>query len=424
MQILMVTNYFAPEGGAAAVRLTRLAKKLHRRGHQVTVLTSLPHYPHGRVHERYRGRFSVVDEVDGIRVVQSWLLATPSPRISRKMISQFTFMISAGLRGLGLPRPDVVLIEGQPIFTAIAGMAIATLKRRPYVLNVSDVWPEHVLPVALSERHPAYRVARRVVDLIYRRARAIVAMSPRWAEMIAGHLAGRPATITTICNGVDLETFRPGLDTAAFRQKYSLGEKKICSFIGTLATQYDLDVMVQVATRLGRDPRLQIVFIGQGSQGEALRRHLEQVADVRWIPWIDFAEVPLAWNASYVTFFALRSHPLYQGTIPAKLFEAMASGVPVLAAMDGVGAKIIEDAGAGVAVPCGDGDGLGRALEEVLGQAELRQRYALAARRYAEAHFDAEQVAAAYEATLAAAAAARSGPLESASGGSGSFETR
>ena len=413
----MVTNYFAPEGGAAAVRLTRLARQLQRRGHEVTVLTSLPHYPHGQIHDGYRGRLAVVHDLDGIRVVQTWLLATPSPRISRKLVSQATFMLSASLRGLALPRPDVVLIEGQPIFTAIAGVILATFKRCP------DVWPEHVLPVALSERHPAYRLARRVVDVIYRRAAAIVAMSPRWAEMIAGHLGARPATITTICNGVDLGAFRPGLDCSAFRQKYALDERKICSFIGTLSTQYDLDLMMRIAARFGDCDRVRIVFIGQGSQGAELRRHLAGSGHVTWIPWLEFDEVPLAWNASYVTYFALRDHPLYRGTIPAKLFEAMACGVPVLAAMEGVGARLVQDSGAGRAVPCGDAAGLERALEEVLADDQLRQGYSLAARRYAEAHFDAERVAAAYEETLCRAAAP-SGPIESASGGPGPFEAR
>jgi colanic acid biosynthesis glycosyl transferase WcaI len=138
-----------------------------------------------------------------------------------------------------------------------------------------------------------------------------------------------------------------------------------------------------------------------------LRQQIASIPNARWLPWIGFDEMPEAWNASYVTYFALRGHALYRGTIPAKLYEAMACGVPVLAALEGIGARFIAESGAGVTVPCGDAAGLIRALEEVLAQDSLRQRYSAAARRYAETHWDADRVAEAYEKTLIAAAATR-----------------
>src|SRR5690606_37738563 len=122
MHILLVTTYYEPDSGAAAVRLSRLAKALVRRGHQVTVLTTLPHYPQGRIAERYQKAWAVEQNRSGVRVVRVWLWATPSPRISRRLISQMSFMLSAALRGLTLPRPDVVLIEAQPVFTSLAGV--------------------------------------------------------------------------------------------------------------------------------------------------------------------------------------------------------------------------------------------------------------------------------------------------------------
>jgi len=104
MNILLVTNYYEPDQGAAAIIVTRLAKKLAARGHRLTVLTSMPNYPHGRIVDGYRGKPVVVEERDGVRVIQTWLWATPSPRVSRKLVSQMSFMLTATLRGLGIPR--------------------------------------------------------------------------------------------------------------------------------------------------------------------------------------------------------------------------------------------------------------------------------------------------------------------------------
>jgi colanic acid biosynthesis glycosyl transferase WcaI len=405
MHILLVTNYFAPEGGAAAVRLTRLAKGLHQRGHEVTVLTSMPHYPEGRIHPSHRGKAVVTTDLNGVRVVQTWLLATPSPRISRKLPSQLSFMASALVFGLRLPRPDVVLIEGQPLFTGVAGMLIALAKRRPYVLNVSDLWPDHLLSLgALTENHPVYRLARRVVDTTYRRAARIVTMSPRWAQAIASYVRGHEGKITTIYNGVDLERFRPNLDVAEFRSRHGLGNAKIISFIGSFSTPYDFDTMLAVAKHFDGREGVQILFIGQGSQAAKLREQIGSFSTLKWIPWLDHEEIPEAWNASWLTYWALRDHPLYDGTIPAKVYEAMACGVPMVAAVKGLTAEIIGESGAGATVPPGDVPGLAREIEKTLTQESLRGQYSDAARQYAERRYDAERIIQEYETTLADAA--------------------
>jgi glycosyltransferase involved in cell wall biosynthesis len=406
MGILIVTNYFAPEAGAAAVRLTRLAKRLRQRGHEITVLTSLPHYPQGRIQASHRGKAVVITEVDGIRVVQTWLLATASPRISRKLPSQLSFMASALLFGLRLPRPDVVLVEAQPVFTGIAGVLIALIKRRPYVLNVSDLWPDHLLSVgAITETHPVYRLARRMVDLTYRRAARIVAMSPRWADAIASYVRGHEDKISVVYNGVDLERFRPRLEVAAFRREHGLGDDRIISFIGTFSTQYDFDAILAVAEHFDRREGVRILFVGQGSQEAKLKERLQRFSRLTWIPWLAHEQMPQAWNVSWLTYWAIRDHPLYDGTIPAKAYEAMACGVPMVTAMTGVTADIIDTSGAGATVPRGDVAGLVREIAKVLGDDALRQRYSEAARRYAEVHYDAERAALAYERALAEALA-------------------
>jgi glycosyltransferase involved in cell wall biosynthesis len=115
--------------------------------------------------------------------------------------------------------------------------------------------------------------------------------------------------------------------------------------------------------------------------------------------------MPQAWNVSWLTYWAIRDHPLYDGTIPAKAYEAMACGVPMVAAMTGVTADIINTSGAGATVPRGDVAGLVREIAKVLGDDALRQRYSEAARRYAEVHYDAERAALAYERALAEALA-------------------
>ncbi len=409
MHILLVSNYFEPDSGAAAVRLTRLVKILHQRGHQITVLTSLPHYPQGQIHEGYRNRLVVKEDRNGIRVIQTWLLATASPRISRKLISQVSFMLSASLRGLGVARPDVMLIEAQPIFTSLAAVFLAAIKRCPYVLNVSDLWPDHLLTLGVQrESDFFYCTARRLVNFTYRRAHSIVAMSPKWATIIKKHLGNESADhVHVILNGVDLDKFRPGLNTDQFRQAHQLpSSTKLISFIGTFSTQYDFEMQLDVVRYFNERPDVAFVYIGRGSQNDYMQERLREpgLENLRWIRWIDHADMALAWNASYITYWALRDQELYKGTIPAKLFEAMACGTPIVAAIEGISADIITQHQTGIAVPCGDIKRLILAIERMLGDENFHQQCSQTARQYAEANYDPELVANRYEAVLQAAA--------------------
>lgn len=406
MHILLITSHFEPEQGAAPVILTRLARGLRWRGHEITVLTALPNYPQGRVYDGYRGAWEVRETTDGLRVIRTWLWATPSPKISRKLVSQVSFALTATLRGLGLPRPDVALVEAQPMFTHLAGAALCRLRGIPYALDVHDLWPDHLLTVgALTAQHPLYRVFRVLTDASLRGAAAIVTLSDGWAKSIQEHI-GLHNNIQTILSGIDLSRFRPNTDTAAFRAENKLGTERLVSFIGAFTTQYDFETMVRTINALSDLTDVRFVFAGGGTQAAHLDALLADsgLAHVTRIGWVDYDDVPLAYAASDVCFWALRPEPLYRGTMPTKLYEAMAAGLPTAAAVEGVAADFLRETGAGLSVPCGDAAGLAAAIARLLDDADLHARCARAGRAYAEAHLDYERAIDTYEALLARAA--------------------
>lgn len=402
MNILLVTSYFEPDSGAAAVRLTRLAKLLRQRGHQVTVLTTLPCYPKGVIAEGYQDAWEVDEQRDGLRIIRTWLWATPSPRISRKFISQMSFMLTASLRGLSIPRPDVVLIEAQPVFTCVAAVLISLFKRVPYVMHISAMWPEHLLTVgAMTEHHPIYRLALAAMKAMYRGAAQILTLSPIWVDTIKGYI-GETDKIRFNDNGVDLELFRPNLDSRAFRENYQLGDARLVTFIGTFATQYDFEAMFKVAEHFRDHENLLFVFIGGGSQNNVVEERIARrdLPNLRWLGLIDREEIPSAWAASYITYLAFRDHDLYRGTIPGKFFEALACGVPIAAALEGVGGDVVTNSGAGISVKFADADGLTEAVSRLLDEAEFYQKCRKAARTYAENYYSPEKVASEFEAAL------------------------
>lgn len=406
MHILLMTHYFEPDAGAAAVRLSRLAKLLAARGHRLTVLTTLPHYPQGEVAQGFRGKPLIVEERDGMLVLRAWLWATPSPKISRRLISQWSFMISAALQGLGVPKPDVMLIEAQPVFTALAGYFISRVLRVPYVLNVSDFWPEYLLAVGtLTETSPVYKLFYALVNWTFRGAAQIVTLYPPLSENVERRV-GRGEAIHTIYNAVDLARFRAGLDSSAFRQQHELGDVKLVTFIGTFGTHIDFETMLNVAAHFNAREDVRFVFVGTGGQREHIAERLAagDLDHARWIGWVDHADMPLVWNASYLTFWAIHDHALYRNILQSKTYEAMASGVPMVIAVEGITTDVIARSNSGVTVPFKDRDGLIREIETLLQREDLRAQYSQSARAYAEQHFAPEKVADAYESLLLKAA--------------------
>jgi glycosyltransferase involved in cell wall biosynthesis len=301
-----------------------------------------------------------------------------------------------------IPCPDVVLIESQPVFTSLAGMFISRMLRVPYVLNVSDFWPEYLLAVgAVKEDSLIYRTFFKLVNMTFRRAAQIITLYPPLSENVESRI-GQAEKIHTIYNAVDLDQFCPGLDTAAFRQQHDLGDAKLVTFIGTFGTHIDFETMMDVATHFNQRQDVRFVFIGTGGQRERVTERLAQgdLSNSRWIGWIDHADMPLAWNASYIAFWAIHNHELYRNILQSKTYEAMASGTPMAIAVEGITTDIIARSQSGLTVPFKDQQGLIAAIERLLDNPNLRNELSQSARAYAEQHFDPNKVAAAYESVL------------------------
>jgi len=402
MHILLITHYFAPDSGAAANRLTRLAHMLHEQGHDVTVLTTLPHYPKGIIPPEYRRRFVVTEERQGIRVIQTWLWVSPISSISRRLLSQLTFMMTCSLRSLFLPTPDVILLENQPIFTGLAGWFISRVKGIPYVLNVSDYWPEYlVVAGVVRETSFIYRLFKALANRTQRDATGIVTLLDDLLVKIEARI-GKVAQSRVIYNAVDLDVFSPVVDDMTFRLKYGMEDKKLITFLGVLGVHIDLDTMLEAARRLHERQNITFLFVGTGAQKEKLATALQQpdLSHCRWIEWIDFSEIPAFWAASHVNFWALHHNELDKMRFQAKLYEALATGTPVVIAVDGLMSQVLAQHQIGLTVPPYDVGALVAAIETLLDDESTHQGIARRARHYAEQNFDARRAAAAYEAML------------------------
>lgn len=401
MRILFITHYFAPDSGAAANRLTQLAEMLQQRGHDVTVLTTMPHYPTGVIQSAYRRRFTVIEDRAGMRVIQVWLWTSPSARVSRRLLSQLSFMLTCAIRGAFVKRPDVIFLENQPIFTGLAGWFISRIKRRPYVLNVSDYWPEYLVVAGVArETSLMYRIFRSITNLTQRSAAGIVTLLDDLLVKIEARI-GKVANGQVIQNAVNLTRFHPSVDGTAFREKYQLGDAKLITFLGVLGPHIDLETMLGAAARIRRDD-VKFIFVGAGSQSEQLVQAIQQpeLSHCHHIDWISSDEVPGFWGATEIHFWALHHNELDKMRFQAKLYEALATGTPTVIAVDGLMSQVLGEHHIGVTVSPYNVDALTQEIEHLLEDVKHYSQISHNARQYAQANFDLKRVVDAYEEML------------------------
>lgn len=397
LRLWIVTQFYPPDMGAAGVRLSRLARMLVADGHEVTILTVMPNYPAGIIAEPYRGKLFCQETIDGVSVLRTWVYATPDKGARARILNQLSAMAMVALRGSFAHRPDAILVESHPLFMGIAGAWLRRIKAAPLILNVSDLWPESAVATgALHADSALVRWATRVERWLYRDAAQIVGMTE---GVVAGILAvgADPRKVSLVLNGVDLERFRPnGGDGAVFRTRMNLpADQVVALHVGNMSITYDFDLILDAAERV---PDVAFVFVGGGSQeGETRQKAARRgLSNVHFTGVIPHESMPDAWASGDISLIAMGDHSLAEGTRPAKLFEAMATGTPVVAAIRGEGGALVNEAGAGIVTPPRDLSAYAEAIRTLTADPARRAAMGAAGRAYAEANFPARRVKDAY----------------------------
>ncbi|MBL8130806.1 MAG: glycosyltransferase family 4 protein [Anaerolineae bacterium] len=397
LRLWLVTQFYPPDGGASAVRLSRLARLLAEQGHDVTVLTVMPHYWSGTIAEPYRGRLFMREMLDGVTVLRAWLYASPSKRARARLLNQISAMLTVALRGTFARRPDAILLESHPLFMALAGGWLRRIKGAPVVLNVSDLWPESAVETGVLRADSLLvRLAIPVERWAYRDAAQIVGMTE---GVVAGirRAGADPDKISLITNGVDLARFRPGAgDRRALRDRFGIPPDQIVALhVGNMSTTYDFAPILESAAVL---PEIAFLFVGSGTQEPALRAEASEraLSNIHFAGVLPHDQMPDAWAAGDLCLISMGDHGLSYGTRPAKLYEALASGMPVIAAIRGEGAALLNDAGAGIVVPIGDSAAMREAIHRLAGDSAKRAASSQSGRAYAEMHLSPERVRDAY----------------------------
>jgi glycosyltransferase involved in cell wall biosynthesis len=416
VRLRILTHYYPPEVGAPQVRLAALAHGLARAGAEVTVHTGFPHYPDGAIKAPYRNRPLRIEQVDGVRVLRSWVYAAPNRGFARRLANHAS-MATAALAAAPAGGPaDVLLVETPPLLLAGAAVAYARAKRARLVLNVADLWPDSAVEMGTLSSSRAIAAARRLERTAYREAAAIACPT----EGIFAALGARPESAPKAAlmrPAVDLARFSrvPAREKSAATNGVAAGEHGTQTlrvlYAGTVGLAHGLGTLLDAAEEVehrvagGGGPPLTVTIAGDGAEAAALRGRLATrgPTGVRMLGAVPAEHIPALYAESDVAAVMLRDLPIFEGALPTKMLEAMAAGRPVVLAARGEAARLVEREQCGVVVPPEDPRALAEAFTALAADPPRRAAMGAAGRRAAERDFGREAWLDRWQALLASA---------------------
>lgn len=375
MRILYLHQFFITRDGVGGTRSYEFARRFVARGHHVRMLTA------GARRETVEGI-----EVVGVRGGYADYVSATGTSYARRMLAFGRFAVAACLEALRGPRPDVVLATSPPLTMAFPALLASLRWRAPLVFEVRDLWPE--APIQMGAlRNPVLRwVARRLEELVYRRAVRVVALSPGIRD---GVMAAGGSRVALVPNASDLELFSPSVSGAAMRARLGVGDRFVVAYFGTMGEANDLSQVIDAAALL---PEVTFVLMGDGK----LRGALEARAGANVVftgPAARKDEVAELAAAADCCLTIFKDVPILATNSPNKLFDTFAAGRPAVVNMDGWMRELVERNEAGLYARAGDASDLAAQIARLRSDPALAARYGENARALAEREFDRDLLA-------------------------------
>ncbi|MGI9040573.1 MAG: glycosyltransferase family 4 protein [Gemmatimonadales bacterium] len=386
MRFLILTQYFPPEVGASQTRLLAVAQTLKGLGHDVRVVTGMPNYPDGGVKAPYRGRVFLREDRGGLPVTRVWLY--PAKGIGWRRLANYLSFAATALFGLARsPRPDVVYVESPPLTLVPAGVLAARLWRVPIVMFVADPWPDSAVEVGALKPGRLLDAARRLERWAYRNVDGVLTPTRGLVEHLRAKGVGSHRLVF-LPNGVDTALFAPRERDRDMANELGIEEDdRVVLYAGTVGRVHGVEVAVNAMSRLREThPRVRLLIVGAGSDLDAVRRLAAKLrlTNVSFVEPQSLERLARTWTLADVGLSTQRDLPVAEITRPVKIFAAMASGKAVAYSGSGEGARLVQEADAGVVVPPEDPSALARAIAELVDDPERAAQLGTNGRRYVE----------------------------------------
>ena len=396
VKILYVSQYFPPEMGAPAARAAELAYHWSSAGHEVSILTGFPNHPTGVVAPEWRARLRraiYTEKLGRVDVYRTWLWPLPNRKAHERIRNYASFCLSAGIRGLGLSRPDVIIATSPQLLVGLAGWWLAFSRQIPFVFEVRDLWPESLAAVGIGSEHSLlHETLAGIARFLYEKSNHIVVVSPAFKARLATNWKVAPERISVVENGVETDTFSPSPEATIgeLRKHLKAEDKFIVSYIGTIGNAHGLETLLNAAGKLQTyHPEVLFLLIGEGAEKQRIRDLAQSrgLTNVQFLNQQPREQIPALISASDVCLVLLRKTEVFKTVIPTKMLEFMSCSRPIILGVDGQARDIVEDAGAGIVIEPENSDALVTAIEKLQKDRDLGRTMGRRGREYIEQNF-------------------------------------
>lgn len=386
MRILVLSQYYWPE----TFRITEVVQALKDEGCEVQVLTGQPNYPEGVPFEGYSWWSMSTEKHDGVEVLRVPLFPRGKGSAWRLALNYLSFIVSAAVLGPWLLRKhrlDVIFVFApSPILQAIPAIWLARLKNARLATWVQDLWPESLSATGYIRNQRVLATVAGVVRWIYRMNDLLLVQSRAFVEPVQ-----KMAGTTPVCYHPNPGDFAFSCDGGREICPIDFGDGFNVVFAGNLGTVQSLDTVLDAAQMLRHEAGISLYLIGSGSRSQWLRSEISgrNLDNVRLLGRFPLAAMPSILSRASALLVSLVRTPIMSQTVPSKLQAYLAAGRPIVASLDGEGARVVLEAGAGVTAGAEDARGLADAILTLKSlSVEELSRMGQSARIYYERNFE------------------------------------
>lgn len=343
MKILFLTDNFPPEVNAPATRTYEHCKKWVKDGVEVTVITCAPNFPEGKVFAGYKNKLYQKEYIEGIKVIRVWSYISANKGFIKRILDYVSYMFTVFFSGLFV-KTDIIVATSPQFFTAISGRWLSFWKRKPWVMEIRDLWPESIKAVGAMNDTPAIRFFEYLERKMYASANKIVVVTDTFKKQLVEKHNINPSKISVIKNGMNLDLFHPQDKNKELLNKLSLNDKFIIGYIGTHGMAHALDFVLKSASKIS-NPKIHFLLIGAGAKKEELLKLKEQLglSNVTMLGLVTKEEIKEYISILDVSLVNLKKSKTFMSVIPSKIFESVAMHKPILLGVEGESKKMILD---------------------------------------------------------------------------------
>lgn len=383
MDILIVTDRYAPEARAAAYLSQHLSEELVRRGHRVSVLTKIPT-------DFVPGSDAVAsrENLNGVYVERLEGIAASQHSIIRRGIDQIYLAAKLCRKIITGPKPDVVMVYSPPLPWVVSAVVLRLFRRIPYVINLHDLYPRVAVDLGVLRNKTLIALARMLESLAYSKASQIVVAAPSSRSILINENGVEPGKVHMMYNYVDTDLCSPGIRMNRFRDTHALSDKYVVLYAGLMGLAQDLGTVLDAARLMRSHHDVVFIMMGDGPNADQWKKKAEDLSNVSFLGPASNEAYYEALRAADVCLVPLAG-TFRAPAIPGKVGTIMAAGRPLIAVVpDGNDTiALLEEAKCGIWVEPGNPVKLMDAIDFLAAHPDRGQILGENGRAYALDHF-------------------------------------